>query len=198
MTWNIRGTYVESCNCEAACPCVFLSDPTNGDCTVLVGWHIDQGSISGLDLGGLNVAMAAVTDGNMAKVPWRAALYLDQRAADDQAQALTEIFTGQVGGHPARLAQHIGEVLGMHRTAIEFTGTNGSRRLRIGDVANLEVAAIAGQDGGQVTISGHPLAIAPGNPAVAARSDHLRYTDHGFNWELSERNGFFSPFAYEG
>lgn len=33
---------------------------------------------------------------------------------------------------------------------------------------------------------------------VTSRSDHLQYTDHGYEWELSGRNGFFSPFAYEG
>jgi len=34
--------------------------------------------------------------------------------------------------------------------------------------------------------------------AVAARSDHLKFTDHGYEWELSGGNGFFSPFDYEG
>jgi len=29
-------------NCEAACPCVFLSPPTEGECKVLIGWHIDK------------------------------------------------------------------------------------------------------------------------------------------------------------
>ena len=32
--WEISGTYFEACNCEIACPCVFLSAPTTGDCTV--------------------------------------------------------------------------------------------------------------------------------------------------------------------
>ena len=38
MTWSIKGTYFESCNCEVACPCLFLSAPTEGYCTALVGW----------------------------------------------------------------------------------------------------------------------------------------------------------------
>jgi hypothetical protein len=37
ITWGLSGTYFESCNCDTACPCVFLSEPTEGDCTVLVG-----------------------------------------------------------------------------------------------------------------------------------------------------------------
>jgi hypothetical protein len=34
--WQISGTYGEACNCEPACPCVFLSPPTTGECTVLI------------------------------------------------------------------------------------------------------------------------------------------------------------------
>jgi len=41
--WNLSGTYFEACNCDAACPCVFLSNPTEGECTVLVAWHVDPG-----------------------------------------------------------------------------------------------------------------------------------------------------------
>jgi hypothetical protein len=40
--------------------------------------------------------------------------------------------------------------------------------------------------------------VAPGNDVVAARSNAFRYSDHGYEWELSERNGFFSPFQYAG
>ncbi len=41
--WNLSGTYFETCNCEVACPCVFLSPPSTGECTVLVAWHVDKG-----------------------------------------------------------------------------------------------------------------------------------------------------------
>jgi hypothetical protein len=46
-------------------------------------------------------------------------------------------------------------------------------------------------------VTGHPLCIAPGHPAVVGRSKQLSYHDHGLDWELSEKNGFFSPFAYQ-
>jgi hypothetical protein len=36
MAWKVEGAYVEACNCEAACPCIFLSPPTEGECNVLV------------------------------------------------------------------------------------------------------------------------------------------------------------------
>lgn len=196
--WNLTGTYFESCNCEAACPCVFLSDPTEDECTALVGWHIDEGQAEGTDLAGLNVALAVRSPGNMAKVQWTAALYLDERADGRQSDALTRIFTGQAGGHPERLASHIGEVLGISSVAMAFTAADGRHSMRIGDAGAVEIEAIAGQQGQPVTVTGHPLAIAPGASVTVARSTRLAYHDHGLDWELSDKNGFFSPFAYAG
>ncbi len=198
MSWSVEGSYFEACNCEAACPCVFLSPPTSGECTVIVGWHIDTGEHDGLRLDGLNVALAAHVPGSMLDTPWKAALYLDGQASDEQADALGAIFSGAAGGHPAVLAAHIGEVHGVARTPITFHADGSSRALTIGDVADIKVTALAGQGGNQITIDNHPLCVAPGHAAVAGRSDHLRYTDHGYEWSLSDKNGFFSSFDYEG
>lgn len=195
--WSLRGTYFETCNCDAACPCVMLSDPTQDDCTVLVGWHIDKGEFGDVSLDGLNVALAAYSPGNMAKVPWQAAVYFDDRATQAQAQALGQIFSGQAGGHPARLAQHIGEILGARSVPIEFRAEGKRRSLRVGNVAEAAIQAIEGQGGDEVTVAGNPLAIAPGYPAVVSRSEGMRYQDHNFQWELSGKNGFYSPFSYQ-
>lgn len=195
--WSLTGTYFESCNCDTACPCVFLSEPAAGECTVLVGWHIAEGHAGELRLDDLNVALALKSPGHMAQVPWTVALYLDERANGKQSDALTRIFTGQAGGHPERLAGHIGEVLGISSVAIDFNADGRRRSLRIGDVASVEIEGIEGQGGQPVTVTGHPLCIAPGEPAVVARSTRLEYHDHGLDWELSEKNGFFSPFAYQ-
>ena len=51
--------------------------------------------------------------------------------------------------------------------------------------------------GADVTVTGHPLAIAPGYAATVAKSKKLSYHDYGLQWEISEKNGFFSPFAYQ-
>ena len=64
MSWNLKGTYFETCNCEVACPCVFLSPPTEGECQVLVAWHVDQGKDGEVGLDGLNVAMAITAPGH--------------------------------------------------------------------------------------------------------------------------------------
>ncbi len=196
--WKIDGTYFETCNCDAACPCVFLSDPTTGDCTVLIGWHITSGHFDDIDLQGLNAVMAVHSPGNMVEVPWQAALYVDSKGNASQQESLTKIFSGQAGGHPAWLASHVGDFLGVKSVEIGYQGSGKNRSLSIPGIAEAEIEAIGGQGGGETTISGHPLAICPGFPAVVARSKRLSYTDHGQSWEISKKNGFFSPFAYNG
>lgn len=198
MSWNVNGSYFESCNCEAACPCIFLGPPTTGKCTVLVAWHIETGVYEGIALDGLNVVLAVDSPGHMAETPWRAALYLDDRASEDQSGALGAVFSGAAGGHPAVLGAHIGEVVGVAAAPISFEIDGASRSLRMGEVADVKITAIGGQGGEQVTVGNHPLCIAPGSAAVVARSQHLRYNDHGYEWDLSDKNGLFSSFTYEG
>ena len=107
--WSLTGTYFESCNCDTACPCVFLTPPTEDECTVLVGWHIDRGNVDELRLDGRNVALAVKSPGHMATEPrpWRCTSTTGRTVGSPDA--LTRIFTGQEGGHPKRLAGHIGE-----------------------------------------------------------------------------------------
>lgn len=196
--WKLTGTYCEACNCDVACPCVFLSAPTEEECTVLVGWHIDKGNFGSVDLGNLNVALAVHSPGHMGDVKWRAALYLDSNASGKQQDALTRIFTGQAGGHPGMLVSHVGEVLGIKNVPIEFKADGKRRTLKIADVGNAEIEAIEGQGGTEVTIDGHPFCIAPGYKAVVAKSGKLNYRDHGMKLEISGKNGYFSPFSYQG
>ncbi len=196
MSWDVQGQYFESCNCEAACPCVFLSPPTTGECTALVGWHIDQGQHEGVDLQGLNVALAVHSPGHMAQVQWRAALYFDDQASEDQGKALAEIFSGKGGGHPARLASHIGEVLGAGPASITFAAEGDRTSMTIAGIAEVSMVTAKGQGDANISVQNHPLAVAPGFPIVVARSEGFSYKDHGMSWEFSEKNGFYSPFAY--
>jgi len=196
--WKLDGMYFEACNCDAACPCVFLSPPTEGDCTVFIGWHIEKGSFGDIDLSGLNVARAVYTPGHMLEVPWTSALYIDDKASEAQVKALTKIFTGKSGGSPSKLAAHIENDLGVKILPIEFKADGKKRSVSIPNIVSVEIEAMVGQGEGDVTISGHPLCVAPGYDVVVSKSNHLNYSDHGLNWEISEKTGFFSPFTYQG
>jgi hypothetical protein len=196
MTWSLKGTYFESCNCDLACPCIFLSPPNGDDCTVLIGWHIEDGTDEGVSLSGLNVALAVNSPGHMATTQWKAAVYVDERASEEQKGSLLKIFGGQGGGHPARLASHIGEIVGVKSVPIDYSENGKSHSLKIPGIAEMQIEQTDGQGGGPITVAGHPLCIAPGFTATLAKSTKLSYSDHGMSWDISDKTGMFSPFAY--
>jgi len=195
--WKLDGTYFETCNCEATCPCIFLSPPAEGECKVIVSWHIDKGRFGEIQLDDLNVAMFVHSPGNMVEGNWKVALYLDSRADQRQQEGLTRIFSGQAGGHPADLAPLIDQVLGVKTCTIEYEAQGKKRKIRIADIASAEIQAQPGQGEADITVTNHPLAIAPGYPAVVARSKEARYRDHGFELEVTNKNGLYSPFSYK-
>lgn len=196
--WKLSGEYFETCNCEAACPCVFLSPPTEGECNVLVAWHIDQGQFADVNLGGLNVALAVHSPGPMTQVKWKAAVYLDERCDEAQEQALTQIFSGQAGGHPAVLASFVGEIAGLSKVPIAYARDGKGRSLKLGSVGSAAIQPIEGQGGAEITVENHPLCISPGHPATVHRSGQLKLKDAGFDWAFSGKTGFSAPFAYQG
>lgn len=108
--WKLEGDYFEACNCDTVCPCVFLGNPDQGECDVTIAWHIDKGHFDDTFLDGLNVVAVFHTPGNMFTGPkWKAALYLDERATKEQADALGKIYSGKAGGFFAVIAGFIGE-----------------------------------------------------------------------------------------
>ena len=198
MGWQVRGTYMESCSCEAICPCIVLGPPTEGDCRALVAWQIDEGHDGAVKLGGLNMALLVHTPGKMHETKWKAAVYVDSRASPPQRESLLRIFGGQAGGHPAALAAQIGQMVGVKDAAITFRKQGKNYVVQIPAAVDTELEPLVGPDGGDVVVSNHLLAVAPGFPAVVARSKRSRITDHGWDWNLDGKQCMHSPFRYEG
>ena len=195
--WRVDGSYFEACNCTVACPCIFTSPPTEGHCTALLAWHIEKGAYADVALDGLNVVLAAFAPGNMQEGKWQVALYLDKRGTVPQQDALGKIFSGQAGGHLANLVPLIGDVLGVRSVPIDFHEEGRRRSMQIPDVAMMDIEALSGQGGADVTISNHPFTPVPGFPAVVAKSSRANYQDYGLSLEVSEKNGFYCPFTYQ-
>jgi len=196
-SWQVEGTYFEACNCTSMCPCVLLGSPTEGNCTVLLAWHVDSGRYGDVALDGCNAVMLGYTPGHMMTTKWKVALYLDDTASGEQQQALGAIFSGQAGGPLGALAPLVGEVMGVRPAPITFTAEGNTRSLRVGDLLAMDIAGIEGQGGKLVTVENVPFTPVPGVPAVVAKSSALSIHDHGFDLEMSERNGFYSPFTYQ-
>jgi hypothetical protein len=100
MSWNLKGSYVETCSCELMCPCNLSFDhgATYDFCRVTLVFNIREGQVDGTDIGGLKVAAIADSPKVMTEGNWRLGVFIDEQATDEQAEKLTQVFTGQLGG----------------------------------------------------------------------------------------------------
>src|SRR5690348_16346020 len=144
MSWNLKGSYVETCSCELMCPCNMSFDhgATYDYCRVTLAFNIREGKIEGTDIGGLNVVVVADTPKVMTDGNWRLGLFIDERATDEQADKLGQVFGGQLGGPMGALVPFVGEVLGVERAAIEVQDDGLNHRVRVGDAIDFEIKDI--------------------------------------------------------
>src|SRR5437667_140351 len=165
MAWNLKGSYVETCSCELMCPCNLSKDhgATYDFCRVTLVFNIHEGEIEGADVGGLIVAAIADTPKVMTDGNWRLGMFIDDRASDEQADKLTAVFSGQLGGPMGGLAPLVGEMLGIERVPIEVVDDGLRHSVRIGNAIDFEIEDIVpfGIETGQpVRFDGmfHPVA----------------------------------------
>ncbi|WP_028217328.1 DUF1326 domain-containing protein [Paraburkholderia oxyphila] len=77
MSYHLEGRLLEVCNGKVLCPCWIGEDPDNGTCTTIVAWHIDKGTVDGVDAGGNTIAAVAHVPGNILQGNRTAAIYVD-------------------------------------------------------------------------------------------------------------------------
>ncbi len=149
MSWHLRGTYFESCNCDAICPCRRIDGTaggrsTHGICTGVLSWLIEDGTADGTDLSGLPVALASRYDDDEPRSPWTWMLYVDANASGEQRAALEAIFTGRLGGdalHHFLWAWKDSELVAVRPVEIEVDHTRRRQRLRIRDRVSVRIRA---------------------------------------------------------
>ena len=107
--YQLEGSLLEVCSCDVLCPCWIGEDPDQGTCDSVVAYHFDKGTIRGVDVSGLTLVSAVNIPGNMLEGNWRQLVFIDDKATDEQADAMLDAFTGKLGGPLADLAQLIGE-----------------------------------------------------------------------------------------
>ena len=144
MAWHLKGSYVETCSCELMCPCNMSMDhgATYDYCRVTLVFNIREGEVEGTDIGGLKVAMIADTPKVMTEGNWRVGVFIDENATDEQAEKLTGVFSGRLGGPMAALAPLVGEMLGVERVPIEVEDDGLRHSVRIGAGIDFEVQDI--------------------------------------------------------
>ena len=201
MSWWIRGSYFESCNCDAICPCRRINGvpggrSTHGICIGVLSWIIEDGNADGVDLAGLPVALAIRYSDDEAGSPWSWILYLDGRATDEQNGMLEALFTGRLGGDAARhfpWAWKDSKRIAVKSVEIDVDHTPRRQWLRIRDRVSVRIRdRYAGDETVTCVIPGHERA---GEELVA---DELVIEDSPLALSYRGNCGYGSTFSYAG
>lgn len=135
--WHLKGTGYEFCNCDFGCGCNFGGFPNseNGSCRALVGMHIKEGRCGNVKLDGLKCAAIvawpkAIHEGN-----GRLVFVVEPDTTDEQIGALSQIFTGQLGGLPWELLGPTFEVVGLEKKPITIEGRGVASTFRVEGLA---------------------------------------------------------------
>jgi hypothetical protein len=199
--WRLFGTYLESCNCAAICPCrriggVAGGRSTYGICLGALSWRVEQGRVGETDAAGLNVALASRYSDDEPGSPWDYVLYVDERGSAAQQSALTDVFTGRLGGaaldhfpwawKPSRL-------LAVRPARIELEHVAARRWLRVDERVTVRIRErLERQPEVTCVIPGHHQ---DGEELVA---EQLRVADELLDFEFEGNCAYGAAFDYSG
>jgi hypothetical protein len=199
VSWRVAGTYAESCNCDAPCPCRRINGvpggrSTHGICEGVLSWQIVDGEADGLDLSDLRVVMATRYSDDEEHSPWSWMLYLDERGTSDQHAALEEIWTGRAAGEQVEhfpWAWKPSRLLAARPAQIELDHTPRRQLFRIRDVLTVR---ISGPYEGDETIT----CVIPGHERTGEEivAGELRVDDGPLRFDYAGVCGYASTFDY--
>jgi len=200
--WAIHGEYMESCNCDYLCPCVYTNPQgmvTYDDCTALMVYRIDDGNFGATRLDGLKFALVIRSGKVMADGNWIFAVVIDEAADAAQRTALSALASGEAGGPPGLIRTRlVGDFRGVVVKPIEFHAAGLARRAAVPGLFSFEIEGVPSRNR-----TGEPYYIDntahPANRRLAlARSKETHV--HGFGLDLDlaghGNNGHFAPFAW--
>jgi hypothetical protein len=190
LSFEISGEYLESCNCEAICPCRMIDGvrggrSTYGVCHGVLTWRVARGHVAGADVSGLAVALVYSYDDDEQGSPWRLVLHIDDRADEVQRAGLRHVFLEGLTHLPwIRKARHVVDV---RSSAIEID----SGLARVGSQVTLRATT-------PVETGSRVACIVPGydRPGRELYADELTVEDEPFRFELHGNCAYASTFTY--
>ena len=208
-SWHINGDWFDNCSCAVACPCTFGQAPDNNLCEYVLFWHIREGRFGDVELNALCVAAVGSFEGNL----WdyaahgRTGIVIDDRASDAQADAIAEIFGGNVGGWPEEFGKCMSlgeEFLGAERAAFSFEIAPGQSSWGV-DIPG-KVKAWAKALSGPTSIPGEPprmssapgSEVGPGQIITWGKSTVCKVDAFGLNFSWTVSSAKHSPFEWSG
>ena len=200
--WTMLGDYMESCNCDYLCPCVYTNPQgpvTYDDCTAAVVFRIDAGRYGDMTLDGLKFALVIRSGRVMADGNWIFAGIVDERADDAQRQALAAIVSGEAGGPPGFIREHlVSDFRGVEFKPIEFSLDGLKRSTVIPDVLSFEIEGVTPRNRPDQPMYLDNTAHPANRRLALARSRETHLHSFGLDMDIVGKgnNGHFAPFAW--
>ncbi len=204
--WKVSGDWFDVCKCTIPCPCLFAQTPTFGDCEGVLAYHIRNGYYGETLLDGLNVLALGYFKGNIwaGETKFTGAFFLDERADQQQRDALQMIFTGKAGGFMAEFAKLMGEMRGMDFVPIKFEVADDLSYwgAEIPGKVVAKAEALTGPmtpEGKRVqTLNGPGSETGPGTIATWGRAVANEVDAMRFKWGWNGRSSKHIPFDWSG
>jgi hypothetical protein len=199
MAYQLEGRLLEVCNCRVLCPCWIGEDPDYGTCDTIVAWHIDKGTVNGVDVSDRTIAMIAHVPGNILQGNWKAAVFLDERVSGAQEEALLGVYTGKLGGPVAELAKLVGEVVSVQKVPITFDVQGGHGTIKLGDAGYAELEPYRSASGATTTLQDTVFSTVPGAPVFVGKSPKYKAKVErlGIDVDLTGHNALQSTFVFQ-
>ena len=173
VRWMMKGREFIHCNCAYGCPCQFNALPTQGHCSAVGAFEIEEGYHGDTRLDGLRGGLIAAWPGAIHEGRGQVVPIVDSRASDEQRGALLRIMSGEDTEPGATFFQVFATTFEtMHDPVfaeIDFEVDVGAR------TARLNVP-------GWIAARGEPIV----NPVTGAAHQARINLPHGFEYDICE------------
>lgn len=194
--WHIQGDYVEACNCDVTCQCIWMEPPDSNLCEVSIANHIQEGHYGDVDLSGLSTVLLISTEEGVmfdADTGWDVVLLIDEAATDEQRAALEDIYFGRAGGIFAPVAETHVESAEASLAPITFNRDADEFAVSVDDTLTMEAEGARGFNDEVGTITPHPLTSDHEMSTGKSTTATVDYDDQ-FTWDVSGNNSYLGDF----
>lgn len=196
MSYQLEGRLLEVCTCNVLCPCWVGEDPDGGTCDGTLAWHVDKGSVDGVDVSGHTIVILCHIPGNILKGNWNVRIYVDDQANKAQKDALVGVWTGKLGGPVADLAKLVGTIDSIEQAPVTFEVEGVKGRLKVGKAIEAGLEPFKGATGKETALHDSIFTTIPGSPAYVGKAAHYRATAPGFDVALENHNAVSGSFRF--
>jgi FtsP/CotA-like multicopper oxidase with cupredoxin domain len=197
--YSMRGTFYEACDCNPVCPCWIGDAPDGGQCTGVFAWEIEEGSIDGVDVGGLKIVSVSQHRGPREEGGQRVMIFVDDAATRQKTDALAAAFSGRLGGPLQELGDLLGELLGVERAPITLRREGRLTKLTVDRQIRVEGTTNEGPSGRPMTLNDGKLSTVLGTPAAIGESGRfvVKLAAQSMDVDVRGRSTTSGRFSYE-